>query len=242
MATNYTGSPTATQAPSAAPGPNVAPIVVIPADGEAANVASITQDFKVNADFIAFLTGNGLWKGRVIDDHFMYPSGGAPPTTSWTVTGGATCVDDTANQGSGVISLGAGTSVQSAASFYLGTGDFRFRARVRPFGVAAGSVWKFGINSAGGTLMFLVNGASSTVDWRVEINSVNTAPSGTVAIGASVYYDFELVRVSNVVTFTVNGATLHTQAYATGLTTCQGLASCAGAGSILVDAMMVLVS
>ncbi len=56
MPTNYTGNPTATQAPASAPGPGTAPVVVIPNDGETANAASITQDFKVNADYLAWLT------------------------------------------------------------------------------------------------------------------------------------------------------------------------------------------
>ena len=55
MPSNYTGNATATQAPAATPAYGVAPIVVIPADGEALNVASIAQAFKAAADYIAYL-------------------------------------------------------------------------------------------------------------------------------------------------------------------------------------------
>lgn len=54
MATNYLADPSATEAPSAAPGPGVLPTVVIPADGEAASAASITQSIKTIADFIGY--------------------------------------------------------------------------------------------------------------------------------------------------------------------------------------------
>lgn len=55
MSTTYPGDPTATEAPSVKPTPGVVPSVVIPADGEALNIASITQALKVLADFEAWL-------------------------------------------------------------------------------------------------------------------------------------------------------------------------------------------
>lgn len=55
MSTTYPGSPTATQAPSVPPTPGVVPSVVVPADGEPLNVASISQALKVLADFEAWL-------------------------------------------------------------------------------------------------------------------------------------------------------------------------------------------
>ena len=55
MSSNYTGDETATQSPSPPPGPDVAPIVVLPSDGDADNAASVAQAFKVLADFIAWL-------------------------------------------------------------------------------------------------------------------------------------------------------------------------------------------
>lgn len=55
MSTNYTGVPTATQAPSGPPVPGGAPVVRIPADGDAENAASITQMIKAVADWVAWL-------------------------------------------------------------------------------------------------------------------------------------------------------------------------------------------
>lgn len=55
MSTNYTGVPSATQAPASPPPAGVAPELVLPADGDPANAASIAQALKVVADYIAFL-------------------------------------------------------------------------------------------------------------------------------------------------------------------------------------------
>lgn len=57
MSTTYTGDRTATEAPSPAPGLDVSPQVVIPADGvDDVNAASIAQALKVPADFIDWIT------------------------------------------------------------------------------------------------------------------------------------------------------------------------------------------
>ena len=55
MSSNYTGSETATQAPATAPAWDNSPIVVIPADGDAANAASVAQAMKEPADVLDFL-------------------------------------------------------------------------------------------------------------------------------------------------------------------------------------------
>lgn len=55
MASTYTGSPTATQAPDTAPEPDKAPVGNLPADGDALNVSSIHQAFKDALDHIAWL-------------------------------------------------------------------------------------------------------------------------------------------------------------------------------------------
>ena len=61
MATDYTGSPSATQSPSPAPGAGVAPILRLPQDGvDARTAASLYQGFKTLADFVAWLTANGI--------------------------------------------------------------------------------------------------------------------------------------------------------------------------------------
>jgi hypothetical protein len=55
MASQYTGNPTATQAPSPAPSFNADPIGNLPADGDTLNASSVAQAFKVPLDWIAFL-------------------------------------------------------------------------------------------------------------------------------------------------------------------------------------------
>ena len=51
MSTNYSGDRNATQAPASPPVDRVSPEVVLPADGDALNAASIAQAFKVLADY-----------------------------------------------------------------------------------------------------------------------------------------------------------------------------------------------
>lgn len=91
MPTNYTGSPTATQAPSPPPTPEAAPIVSYPADGESANAASVAQDFRVLADYAAWLMKPRAkandwampierWRSAALHrrfgiDHFGFPAG-----------------------------------------------------------------------------------------------------------------------------------------------------------------------
>jgi hypothetical protein len=90
VATNYLGVPTATQAPSAAPGVQNFPTVVLPADGDAANAASVAQAFRVLADYVAFLVQprapantqtpivqykNGQLQSRFVIDHMGFPVG-----------------------------------------------------------------------------------------------------------------------------------------------------------------------
>lgn len=91
MSTTYPGSPTATQAPSVPPTPGVVPSVVIPADGDALNAASITQALKALADFEAWLLSprakasdwavpEQLWRSAALHkrfgiDHLGYPMG-----------------------------------------------------------------------------------------------------------------------------------------------------------------------
>jgi len=53
--TNYTGDPTATEAPSATPEPEGFPVVALPADGDPPNASTFAQGFKVLADFIGWL-------------------------------------------------------------------------------------------------------------------------------------------------------------------------------------------
>jgi hypothetical protein len=91
MPTDYPGDPAATEAPSVPPTPGVVPTVRIPNDGEARNVASITQALKVLADFTAWqmsprakasdwAVALQLWQSARLHkrfgiDHLGYPMG-----------------------------------------------------------------------------------------------------------------------------------------------------------------------
>lgn len=54
MAANYTGNPTAVQAPGVAPGPGILSVLSLPADTDGASWANLYQAFKVLADNQAF--------------------------------------------------------------------------------------------------------------------------------------------------------------------------------------------
>lgn len=91
MPSNYTGSPTATQAPGPQPIPGAIPIAALPADGDPENAASVSQAFKEAMDFIAWLMNPRAkasdwaapiqtWKSaalhrRAIIDHLGFPAG-----------------------------------------------------------------------------------------------------------------------------------------------------------------------
>lgn len=91
MPSNYTGSPTAVDAPAAAPGPGVMPIGALPADLDPPNAATFAQAFKVCLDFIAWLVDkfaiamsygqpverwrNALLQERFLVDHMGFPGG-----------------------------------------------------------------------------------------------------------------------------------------------------------------------
>lgn len=91
MSTTYPGNPTATEAPSVPPTPGVVPSVVVPADGEPLNVASISQALKVLADFQAWQMSprakasdwavpEQLWRSAALHrrfgiDHLGFPMG-----------------------------------------------------------------------------------------------------------------------------------------------------------------------
>ncbi len=64
MSTNYTGDPTATQAPAPTPGANEEPIAVLPADGDPVNAASVAQAFKVLADYVAYVNSYHIFEKR----------------------------------------------------------------------------------------------------------------------------------------------------------------------------------
>lgn len=93
----YTGDPTATQSPSAAPAPGSAPTANLVVDGTAINAASVNQQTKVLADFIAWVmsprakaaagTGTSTWGQAILAfknsqlftrfavDHHGFPAG-----------------------------------------------------------------------------------------------------------------------------------------------------------------------
>jgi len=62
MPSDYTSSPSATQAPSPTPAQDALPIARLPVDGEAANVASITQIVKMLADGLGWSWANAVHK------------------------------------------------------------------------------------------------------------------------------------------------------------------------------------
>jgi hypothetical protein len=61
VASNYTGNPTATQAPASAPSAGTAPILSLIQDADGNTAANLYQAWKVCADYIAFLMTRGTY-------------------------------------------------------------------------------------------------------------------------------------------------------------------------------------
>lgn len=81
MSSNYVGNPTATESPSATPGQGVYPTVVVPADADPNNVATMfSQQYPVLADFIAYVQSRG------IEENFGDGSDGDVTLSSATTT------------------------------------------------------------------------------------------------------------------------------------------------------------
>lgn len=101
MATAYTGDRTAAESPGPVPGLDVSPQVVIPADGDAATAASVTQAMKASADFIDWITHHMETRDyqsvvRFRENWLGYAVSGMQPTglaRSWRVVSVATDAD-----------------------------------------------------------------------------------------------------------------------------------------------------
>jgi hypothetical protein len=142
MATDYTGNPTATQAPASAPGPGVAPIVRIPADGDASNAASITQEIKALADYVAWLTkysGGGVYG----DGSDGTASVDGANTFSWASKSGA---DYTLIRDVFLDSL-----TVTGASTTLKTNGYRIWVRNTLTTSGGGKIWMIGNAASGAT-------------------------------------------------------------------------------------------
>lgn len=87
MATNYTGSPTATQAPGPTPAVGNYPILSLPDDGDALAVASVWQAFKECADFIAFIQQR---TGYLLTTRYRWvmPDAAPLPSATWALANG----------------------------------------------------------------------------------------------------------------------------------------------------------
>ncbi len=86
MSSNYTGVPTAAQSPASAPTFGVDPIIVVPADADPNNVATMfTQQYRMLADHVAYLMRNAGAKNKfyepwVFSGSFPYAVGGSSLT------------------------------------------------------------------------------------------------------------------------------------------------------------------
>lgn len=219
MSSNYTGNASATQSPSPAPSSGNPPVLVLPSDGDAVNAAAFAQAYKALADYVAYLQSNQIpLATRIWFDHMLYAQSNSPQTlgSPYYITGTVVAANDSLNGGSGVLQISAagGSFTGDYGWFALpsaGQGDFTFRARARITGtMSAGAAASFGVVTASTGLTFNYAYNSSPSNWRVAVDTVDTAANGTAVAINSAYSIFEIKRASNVVTFKVNGVTLHT--------------------------------
>jgi hypothetical protein len=236
MPTNYTGNPTAAQAPSPAPSLDVDPIGALVTDTDAQAAASYIHPQKVALDWIAFLRREVRKLNRtIVEDHF---TGSVVGTDRWITSGSPTVVDDSANGANGSCQLvGASSQSISIKNCAFGTSDFKFEAHIRVSGVTSSTNIIVGVgNVFVNGLSFYIAGSVSTTYWGVSIDNVATAPNGTPVAISSGYVTLELTRTSNAVTFKINGTTLHTIAsYTTSLTPGSIFMNSAISGILFID-------
>ncbi len=215
MATNYTGNPTATEAPSAAPGGGVYPIVVIPDDGDALNAASVAQGYKVLADFSARQMDQVSSYSFSVSDEFV---GNDVAASTWitgvTGTGSALAVvDDNSAGGFGALrhtngAAGASTYVKTLP-LAISTSDFMVSTHVRKSSFATGNSYVVGLNgsSSGSCYAVCYDGGN----WNAHVDGSDHDTG--VAISAS-YQHIAIKRTAGVVTFYINGASVYSAAFA----------------------------
>lgn len=161
MPSNYTGNPTATQAPSPQPGPGVVAVAVLPVDGDPRNAASVAQSLKMLTDGVTYLNGRdaatpGAWVSPT--DFAWNAVGASAPLAGWVATSG----------GGILITSGAGGGQAVAWPLRLRLGMAVNSVDVR---VNCGStttttfkLWKWtGLNTAGGAPTMTQIGPSVTL-------------------------------------------------------------------------------
>lgn len=119
MPSNYTGNPAATQAPAAAPGANVAPILALPVDADAFNSAAFYQEFKALADYVAWLNNvvGGTLTAKIIQIDGTAGGAAAPIAgATFAVTSGQSQI---ANLGFASQSIAVNTTLTGASPTYI---------------------------------------------------------------------------------------------------------------------------
>jgi hypothetical protein len=215
LSVDYTPTGTTAQAPAPAPSLDTPVIVRLPESTDAFSASAHWQALKALAESVE-LHRQILRNARklLVRDHFV---GSAIDTGRWTGGGSPTAVDDSASGGSGAALLdgssggGAGQYIQTLP-LALSTSNFRLYVRMRNLSIAGTSNIQVGVTNSGTgkNLLFYIDGSTSTTNFRVAIDNASTPPNGTAAAISSSYKDFIITRVSNAVTFSVDGVALHT--------------------------------
>ncbi len=239
MSTNYTGNPIAVEAPAAAPTGGVYPIVVIPADGDALNAASVAQAYKCLADYMAYQMGLSSSYSFSVNEQFTGDDviKGVWITTATSTGSAMAVVDDAAAGGFGalrhtLVTTGGQNYVKTQPMPIL-TKDFMFSAHVRKTALVTGSTYVAGINgAASGSCYFAAYDGGNL---QAHVDGIDNATG--VAL-TTTYKLLEIRRKSGVVTFYVDGTSVYSAAFATSIAAhwaTSFLDSSAGAAVVFVD-------
>lgn len=237
MSTNYTGTPTATQSPAPQPGPSAVPIIVLPADSDPRNVATMfTQQYKMTADYLAYLMQQAT--GSIYGDG----SDGAATldgtaTVSWATKSGSIYTLTRDVFLSGLTVSAATLATNGFRVFCTGTLTTASGGAISADGVAA-------VNNTGGTasptgtvLGGAAGGAGNSTSGNAGSNATNSlggpggANGGSTASGGTVTQPSAALGSPRAFTASTFGHMVGISAGASAITALQGGAGGAGGGA-----------
>lgn len=217
MSSNYTGNPTATQAPGPQPAVQLLPVASLPADGDALSAASIAQAHKEAMDWIAFLAQKASATGDDFNLNDDFQGGGFNPGY-WGGSVDAAFTSIASSAGCGLLHGTYGSAGQKTIKtmqMNLAQRDFILAALVRVPSIPGDGEVFVGLNdgSTGIVNWFIEPATVGNPNWWYEDVDFGSGVDSGVASSTTVFQLLTISRFSNVITAAINGTVKHTAAF-----------------------------